>query len=699
MKILQILPELNVGGVETGTVDFAKYLIEHGHHSVVVSNGGRLVAGLKKGGSKHYTLPVHKKSLRTMWEMIEPVREIIRKESIDIVHARSRVPAWIAYFACQKTKAVFITTCHGSYGNRFFSQVMGWSKLVIVPSRSIGRHMIDRYKVPADRIRCIPRSVDLTKFQNIIKKTNSHVPVIAMVGRLTPIKGHRYFLIAMAKVIRKKPNVKIQIIGDASPNKESYKQDLHVLVRRLGLKEHVDFLGNRKDIPKVLSKVDVLVMASTVPESFGRVILEAQAAGVPVVATHVGGVIDIIDEGKTGLMVMPKDSDAMAASVLRILNNESLAKQLTEAAKVKLQENFTLDHMASRTLEVYKEIQSLIHVLVIKISSIGDVVLITASLREIRKKFPKAKIYCLVGKESRKILHKCPYLDGLIVVDFKYKDKGWLKLLKLSGQIRRYGFDKIIDFQNNRKSHLLSFLSFSKESYGYDNGKWGGLLSHPLRKYRNDIAPVEHQFQLLNQLGISYPKNPWLELWPSEEEKKYIENLMNAEWLGNSKNIIGINIAASERWQTKNWPIEHIARLCDILAERNIRVVITGMEKDKLLANKLLSLTKAKPAICVGKTDILQLAALIQRCKVFITPDSAPMHVAAAMKVPVIAFFGPTDPQRHAPPAKDKILLYKDLTCTPCYSPHCKILTHVCLKEITPEEVVEKINGILESKK
>ncbi len=696
MNILQILPELNVGGVETGTVDFAKYLVEHRHHSIVVSHGGQLTAGLKKGGSKHYTLPVHKKSLRTMWKMVEPLRAIIRKENIDIVHARSRVPAWIAYFACQKTKAIFITTCHGRYNNRLFSQVMGWSKLVIVPSRAIGRYMIDRYKVPSDRIRCIARSVDLTKFENISKKTNSRVPVIAIVGRLTPIKGHRHFLKAMAKVIRQKPKIKIQIVGDASPDKEDYKQELHVLVRRLGLKDHVTFLGNRKDVPKVLSKVDVLVMASTIPESFGRVILEAQAVGVPVVATRVGGVVDIIDEEKTGLMVMPKDSDAMAAAVLRILNNENFARQLTEAATIKLHKNFTLDHMACRTLKVYEEIQNLVNILVIKISSMGDVVLITASLRAIRKKFPEAKIYCLVGKESRKILRKCPYLEGLIVVDLKYKDKGWLKLLKLSGQLRRYRFDKIIDFQNNRKSHLLSFLSVPKESYGYDNGKWGGFLTHPLRKYKNDIPPVEHQFQLLNQLGIPHEPNARLELWPSNEDREYVDNLLDSEWLGNSKNIIGINIAASEKWQTKNWPVEHIARLCDILAEWNIRVIITGMEKDKPLAQKLMSLTKAKPAIFVGKTDLLQLAALIQRCKVFITPDSAPMHVAAAMKTPFIAFFGPTDSKRHAPPSKNKIILNKKLTCTPCYKPHCKILTHACLKEITPEEVMEKIENIVQ---
>ena len=155
MNVLQVIPELNVGGVETGTIDLAKYLVRHGHKAVVVSNGGELVFGLESLGARHYCLPVHKKSLWTMIQTVKALRDVILREKIDIVHARSRVPAWIAYFACRKTKAVFITTCHGHYKNRFFSQVMGWSKLVIVPSEVIGRHMIDHFDVLPRAIRRI----------------------------------------------------------------------------------------------------------------------------------------------------------------------------------------------------------------------------------------------------------------------------------------------------------------------------------------------------------------------------------------------------------------------------------------------------------------------------------------------------------------------------------------------------------------
>ncbi len=698
MRILQILPELNVGGVETGTVDFAKYLVRQGHHAVVVSSGGTLVAELEKAGVIHYTLPVHKKSLWSILRSNHHLKNIIKEENIEIVHARSRVPAWIAYFACRQTEARFITTCHGYYSNHLFTRVMGWAKQVIVPSEVIGRHMMDDFKVPAEQIRHIPRSVDLDRF-NISResKQGRSEYIISMIGRITPLKGHTYFLKAMAQVVRTLPFVRIWIIGDVPQKKELYKQELQVLVKRLGLTEHVDFLGNRSDVPQLLSQTDVLVLSSTVPEAFGRVILEAQAAGVPVVATKVGGVVEIIDDEKTGLLVLPKDTETMAKAVIRLLRDPKLAQNLVTDARKKLETQYTLEHMASQTIKVYEELLNSMNILVMKLSSVGDVVLVTASLRAIRQKYPNAKIFCLVGKESTKILQRCPYVDELMVYDDKQKDRPWWRLIKLASQLRQYQFDLLIDFQNNHKSHLLAFLSFPFKSCGYDNGKWGFLLTQPIKNSRLDLPPVEHQFQILKQLGIEF-QNDMLELWTSPRDKQYVKTLLDSEWLGNSPHMVGINIAASEKWPTKNWPLDHIAKLCDILAGKNIRVLITGMEKDKEAARELLTLTKTKPAIVVGKTDILQLAELIKKCKVYVTPDSAPLHVAAAVQTPFIALFGPTLSTRHLPPAKNFAVIEKKPSCSPCYNSRCRIKTHVCMTSITPEEVAQKIEELMSVK-
>ncbi|MBF0532332.1 MAG: lipopolysaccharide heptosyltransferase II [Candidatus Omnitrophica bacterium] len=704
MNILQVLPELNVGGVETGTVDFAKYLTQHGHKSVVISNGGRLVVDLELNGSKHFSLPVHEKSLFTILAMIRRVRQIILSEKIDIVHARSRVPAWIAFFACRGTNAQFITTCHGYYKTPWFSQIMGWGKLVIVPSEAIGRYMVQEYKVPAHGIRKIPRSVDVERFAAVAQervrreeKTQKDF-VVTIIGRITPLKGHIYFIRAMAKVIRQMPYLKVWIVGDAPADKQSYRRELEVLARQLGLNPAVEFLGSRADIPELLGKTDVLVFASVTPESFGRVIIEAQAAGVPVVATNVGGVVDIIEADKTGLLVPSKDSDAIAKAVLRLYHDRALGRQLTQAAQKKIREQYTIEHMAKRTLAVYQELLDALNLLVIKISSLGDVVLITASLRLIRRHYPQAKIYCLVGKEARPILQNCPYVDELIVYDRSYKDKGLPAFLRLARYLRHLRFDQVIDFQNNRSTHLLAFLTLSQQRYGYDNGKWGFLLNHGLKKNPTPLPAVLHQFEILKKMGISPSEQEELELWPSAKDQRYIEDLLDAEWLGNCRRVVGINVAASEKWETKNWPIESIARLCDLLSAKNIRVVITGTEKDKLRAFQLLQITRAKPANLTGKTDVMQLAALIKRCNVFVTPDSAPLHIAAALRTPCIALFGPTDSRRHVPPGCNLKILDKHLKCAPCYNAHCRIHTRACLAAITPEEVLKEILSLLVDK-
>ena len=690
MNILQILPELNVGGVETGTVDLAKYLVSQGHKSIVVSNGGALVAQLQSDGSKHYTLPVHKKNIFTAVRCIGKLVSIIQKEKIDIVHARSRVPAWIAFFACRKTEAHFLTTCHGYYSGHLFSKVMGWGKMIIAISEVIGRHMVQDFAVPAENIRVIPRSVDLEKF-NLPRapKKNKKEFTIVMIGRITSLKGHPYFLKAMARVIHQLPSAKIQIIGDAPAKKQVYKDELILLTKRLGISKQVEFMGNRRDIPELLSKADCLVLSTITQEAFGRVIIEAQAAGVPVVATRVGGVTEIIEHEKTGLLVLPKEIEAMGDAVLRILNNPEFSAGLVVEARKKIEARYTLAQMADATIAVYKELMHATKILVIKMTAMGDVVLSTAALKAIRYKFPNAQIYCLTSPQASPIIENCPFINEVLVFD--HQAKNFKDIWYKAQELRRYHFDKVVDLQNNRVSHLLSFLAMPKESYGYDNGKFAFLLSKRIKNNIRNIPPVEHQFRILKMMGIDYDPNLRLELRPSPKDEVYAQELLESEWLSDGQVFIGLNISASPQWPTKNWPLEHMVKLCDILGQKNIRIILTGENKDRSLSRKLISKARAKPASFVGKTSILQLAALIKHCRVFISPDSAPLHVAAGMEVPIIAFFGPTDARRHMPPADKSVILHKPMKCSPCYSGVCKIKTHACMNQISPEEVARKV--------
>jgi len=695
MNILQILPELKVGGVETGTLDLAKYLVKAGHKAVVVSAGGELVKELEACAAVHYQLPVHKKSIFTMIRMIPRLVEIIKKEKIDIVHARSRVPAWIAYFASRKTRKVFITTCHGYYKKHIFSYVMGWGKSVIVLSNIIGRHMIEDFSVPYEHIRLIPRSVDLERFKYISpdKKRKKEFNV-GIIGRLTPIKGHLDFIKAMAKVSRVMPYVKIWIVGDAPSSRQAYKEQIEVLVKRLGLWQATQFLGIQRDIPSILAHLDLLVLATTTQEAFGRVIIEAQAAGVPVVATKVGGVIDIIEDKKTGLLVAPSDPSGMAEAIIKIAKEPELAGTLAENAYKKVKEKYNVELMVERTIGVYKEALENFKILIIKFGSLGDVILSTAAIMAVRNKFlHKYKISLLVSQECKDVLLTCPYIDELLVSDLKNKDRGIRGVLKLAALLRRKKFDIVIDLQNNRKSHLLARLALALDRYGYANKKLGFLLNHRIKDEKPLIDPVTHQFRLLEMLDINL-ENPHLELWPTSEDQGYIDEFLNSQWVNANQKLVGINISASSRWLTKNWPLSHINKLCDELSRRDIRVVITGSGEDLGLADTLINSVKyAKIINACAKTTVNQLACLIKRCSVYITSDSAPLHIAAAIDTPFIALFGPTDSRRHIPPAKDYIVIKKDLPCSPCYKSKCK--TKKCMEQIRPEDVLEALEKLL----
>ncbi|MCM8760764.1 MAG: lipopolysaccharide heptosyltransferase II [Candidatus Omnitrophica bacterium] len=695
MNILQILPSLDIGGVETGTVDLARYLSSHGHKAIIVSGGGRLVAEAEAAGARHYNLPVGNKSIFSMLRMIGALRDIIRSEDIDIVHARSRVPAAVAYFACRSTGRTFITTAHGYYSKHIMSVPISWGKYVIVASNIMAKHMSSNFAVPYERIRLIPRGVDLERFRFAKpKEFFGDSFVVGMVSRITPLKGHADFIKAVSILRRQIAGIKAVIVGSAP--KEKYREELEILVRRLGLSDIVEFGGARQDVPEVMRGLDCLVSATTTPEAFGRVIIEAQASGVCVVATRVGGVVDIIDDGKTGLLCEARNPADMAEKIARIYKDDQLRISMAIEARKKVESDFNLEKMMKSTIQVYEEALKSPNILVIKMSAIGDIILSVPSLRAIRAKYPDAKIKVLVGLRFREVLDNCPYINDRIVCDFKVKNKGLKGLLSLAAALRRECFDMVIDLQNNKKSHILAYLSMAPLRYGYDNGKMSFLLNKKIKDDAPYLNPIEHQLRTLKMAGVK-DAGAELELWPSRYDDAQAARLLNENWLQPSQTLVGINVRASDRWLSKNWPPSYIAEFCDRLAcDFNVRAVLTGAEKDSVYAAEIARLARSKPVNLAGKTTILELASLMRYFKLYVTPDSAPMHVACAMGTPLIALFGPTDPTRHLSPSKDCVVFWKghEMKCSPCYKSACqKKIT--CLKKITVDEVLEAAKPFL----
>jgi lipopolysaccharide heptosyltransferase II len=689
MKVLQVLPSLNLGGVERGVIDLARAMKRRGEEAVVVSSGGELVLELQKMGVTHYTLPVNKKSIFSLG-LISKLAEIIEREHIDVIHARSRVPAWIAWFAARRTGVPFVTTCHGYYSNHPLSKVMGWGKQVIVISRVIGRHMIDDFGVSPERIRLIHRGVDLSQFLFHSKQEEGERPFrIINVGRLSPIKGQLEFLQAIHQIRREIQPLEVWIVGSEEKGKTKYTDQIKQTLRQLDLESCVKLLGTRRDIPELLAQSDLLVLSTLVPEAFGRVVIEAGAVGTPVLATQLGGVLDIIDSGQNGILVAPGDIKAMANAIQEIAKDKEKAKTYAINLREKVQKQFTLDGMVDKTLEVYRDVMAQKKILVIKLGAMGDVILAVPSLRMLRERYPNAWISLLVDRKLAPLVSICPYINEVIPVDRK-KIPQSVYLLKLARKLRKEGFDASVDLQNSKWTHLLAFLGGVRERYGFRRGPFGFFLNRPDHTFDVSDSPIRHQFRILSKLGVR-EFDESLELW-AEPDSSFRVN----EWLkkdhDESKRYVGFVIGSSPRWATKRWPIENYEELAKRLEKMNCKIVLIGSPEDAGWFKGFQGLQNASVINLIGKTSLQDLVAVIQQLDVLVTGDTAPLHVASAVGTKIVALFGPTDAKRHMPPAQNPIVLTKHVSCQPCYQGTCHNPENLaCLRKSTVDEVFQAV--------
>lgn len=365
MKVLQILPELNAGGVERGTLEVARALVENGDVSLVVSNGGRLVPALESAGSRHIALPVHCKSLASLFQ-VSKLRRVFTEERPDIVHARSRVPAWIAWLALRgmdaKTRPHFVTTVHGFYSVNAYSAIMARGERVIAVSHCIRDYIEKNYpKTPAAAIRVIPRGVELAELPRgfkpdaaWLKTWTESLPqlagkaVLLLPGRITRLKGHEDFFAMIAGLKTAGVPAHGLVVGDTHAKKKAYMGELRASVERLGLKDDVTFLGHRGDIREIMAVSDIIYCLSVQPESFGRTTLEAFAIGKPVVGYDHGGVAEQLRELFSEGAVPLRDVAGLVNATASILRAKAVPGVVAAP--------FTREAMCAATLAVYREL-------------------------------------------------------------------------------------------------------------------------------------------------------------------------------------------------------------------------------------------------------------------------------------------------------------------------------------------------------
>ncbi|WP_111498245.1 glycosyltransferase family 4 protein [Marinobacter bohaiensis] len=363
MRILQVLPALTSGGVERGTVELASELVKRGHESYVLSSGGPMVQALEARGSHHITRPVHRKSLASL-KQVRPVRRLIRELQPDVIHVRSRLPAWIVYLAWNKLppeqRPALVSTFHGMYSVNRYSAIMSKAEHLIAVSDCVRQYILDSYPVKPDDVTVIQRGVDTRTFREAPLDPDWRRALLAdypqlddrrillMPGRLSRWKGQLTFLDIVARLVRDDDRIHGVIAGGLEGGKVHFMRELEQRVRDLKLEQHVTFLGQRSDMHELYLFADLVCHLSTKPEPFGRTLTEALASGTPVVAYERGGAAETLQACFPDGLVPPDDTTAFVHKIQALLGKAEPAIQIPE--------RFRLEAQTEATLVVYRQL-------------------------------------------------------------------------------------------------------------------------------------------------------------------------------------------------------------------------------------------------------------------------------------------------------------------------------------------------------
>lgn len=370
--ILQVLPKLESGGVERGTIEITEAIRKAGMVPLVASAGGALLPHINHAGGEHITLPLHRKNPWIIYRNARKLAKLIRERGVSLIHARSRAPAWAAYLAARWTGIPYIATFHGVYGTQTtlkkkYNRVMTMGARVIAISQFVRDHLIDVYGIDPTRIRLIPRGVDLAAFgeaflipERLAKLTrqwrlpDEHVPVIFCPGRISRIKGQHVLIEALALL---SDLDFLCIIAGKDEGHEEYRMELQDLIVRSGLEGKVRMAPATHFMNEAYQLSHLVVVPSIKPEAFGRIAVEAQAMGVAVVATDHGGARETIIPNETGYLVPPGDAPAMAAAIRFALSRDpATVKAMGIYARNHVNEHFSSQQMKDKTIAVYREL-------------------------------------------------------------------------------------------------------------------------------------------------------------------------------------------------------------------------------------------------------------------------------------------------------------------------------------------------------
>ena len=379
IKVLQVIPKLGFGGAETGCYDLAHYLAEQNCKSFLITSGGQLLKYVRRDKVKIIRLPVHSKNPIIIFFNFIIIFLILWIFKIDIVHARSRAPAWSCLLACFFSGKKFVTTFHGTYNfssklKQFYNSVMVRSKLIIGGSNFIFSHINDNYQeylnLKKQKLMVIFRGINLEFFKEkntSEKKVNALISswkvekknfILLLPGRLTRWKGQEIFIESLNLLMEDYNNENFHaVILGSDQGRDVYSKKLLLLVERYRLGKKVTFIDNCKEMPLAFKIADLVVSSSIEPEAFGRVAVEAQAMSTPIVASDIGGSRETVLNGKTGLLYKYNDPKELAKAINKIMkmNKQSLSL-MGELGRKNVEKKYNVDQMCQTTFTEYKKL-------------------------------------------------------------------------------------------------------------------------------------------------------------------------------------------------------------------------------------------------------------------------------------------------------------------------------------------------------
>ena len=335
------------------------------------------------------------------------------------------------------------------------------------------------------------------------------------------------------------------------------------------------------------------------------------------------------------------------------------------------------------------------NILIIKLRHIGDVLLSTPVLRGLRTAFPRAHLTMLVNRGTEGVLANNPDVNEVLCLE-----KGsWDTQLKFVQMLRRRGFDGVVDLTDGDRSAVISLVTGAPVRIGFNaEHRWRGLLYSRVAKPRQtDQHRVDYDLCALRALGLdTKPGVP--ALYPSPTDEQAVATWMQETGLLSAQSSqLLILLQPGARYSLKVWPHERFAQLADRLADRfACRILLGGDQREREVAEQVARKTRCAPIVVAGKFSLLQFAALVKRCALFVGNDGGAMHIAATMGTPVVALFGPTYPQRWGPRGGPSQVIYKGLDCRACYHQTCLRGDESCMQQITVDEVCTAAGRMLD---